>query len=86
MNLYGLEFLEITPWVPEQYDVTNNGETVAYVRLRHGDLTVEMPDVGGKEILRVTFGEEYPGFNDEDRAPFLDVVARLIVDHLKAAS
>lgn len=35
---------------PEQYDVYRGSKQVAYVRLRMGSLTVEVPDVGGELI------------------------------------
>lgn len=35
---------------PEQYDVRLDGETVAYLRLRHGSFTVNVPDCGGEMI------------------------------------
>ncbi len=35
-----------TCWAcPEQYDAFYNGEQVGYLRLRHGQFTVECPDV-----------------------------------------
>lgn len=38
---------------PEQYDVSDSEDTqVAYLRLRHGSFTVEVPDVGGKLVYR----------------------------------
>ena len=37
---------------PEQYDVYTDNKHVGYIRLRHGDLTVEVPDVWGEEIYR----------------------------------
>lgn len=35
---------------PEQYDVFWGERQVAYVRLRHGSLTVRCPDVGGELV------------------------------------
>ena len=36
---------------PEQYDAFDDtGKRVGYFRLRHGEFTVDYPDVGGKEV------------------------------------
>lgn len=35
---------------PEQYDVMLDGQKVAYLRLRHGSFTVNVPDCGGEMI------------------------------------
>jgi hypothetical protein len=42
---------------PEQYDVrTQSGIHVGYIRLRHGQLTVECPDVGGELVYSPSYG------------------------------
>lgn len=37
---------------PEQYDVYENGDQVAYLRLRHGNFTASVPDAGGKIVYQ----------------------------------
>lgn len=40
---------------PEQYDVYDSGDhIVAYFRLRHGEFSVTVPDVGGEEVYRAS--------------------------------
>ena len=43
---------------PEQYDVYRGKRQVAYVRLRMGNLTARIPDVGGEVIYNKNFGED----------------------------
>lgn len=52
---------------PEQYDVLDDeGNMVAYLRLRHGSFTAECPDVGGTVVFNA-----YPNgdgiFEDDER-------------------
>jgi hypothetical protein len=35
---------------PEQYDAFDGDKQVGYLRLRHGQFTVECPDCGGDEV------------------------------------
>ena len=52
----------------EAYDSTSN--IVGYLRLRHGNFTVECPDVGGEEVLCGTpIG--YGGFEENERDEWL---------------
>lgn len=56
---------------PEQYDVLDDeGNLVAYLRLRHGSFTAQCPDVGGDLVYQA-----YPKgdgiFEDEERYRFL---------------
>lgn len=56
---------------PEQYDVFDpDGIQIAYIRLRHGKLTVECPDVGGDLVYNAnTKGDGV--FAKEERMYFL---------------
>jgi hypothetical protein len=51
---------------------------VAYIRLRHGDLTVRCPDVGG-ELVYEAEPEGDGCFEDEERDPFLRHAAAAIL-------
>jgi hypothetical protein len=57
---------------PEQYDAYGpDGRKVAYLRLRHGRLTVDMPHAGGQTV----YSAERAGdgiFADGERAPRCD--------------
>lgn len=67
---------------PEQYDVLNlDGKMVGYVRLRHGQLTAEVPDVGGDLVYSTVVGND--GFvgcfvDDEERIHYLVEIAKAI--------
>lgn len=57
---------------PEQYDAFNeDGNMIAYLRLRHGKFTVECPHVGGELIL---FGRPMGDglFDDDERTEWLN--------------
>lgn len=76
-----LKFICTCGACPEQYDVvlTKDGKRyqVGYVRLRFGNLRVECPDYGGKEVY-------YQGFDDEDeRLVYLQKAADAIQGWLK---
>lgn len=45
---------------PEQYDVYNGKRLVAYVRFRHGILTVNCPDVDGEMVFMREGQDSYP--------------------------
>lgn len=47
MNEVGIRLEMTCQACPEQYDAFVEDELVAYLRLRHGTFTVEMPDAGG---------------------------------------
>jgi hypothetical protein len=56
---------------PEQYDAFDeSGEQVGYLRLRHGDFRVDVPDVRGKTVLEAK--PQGDGmFDDDERERFL---------------
>jgi hypothetical protein len=62
---------------PEQYDALAGVETVGYVRLRWGRLTVEQGGVGGPVVLEQTWPDEpYKGaFDDAERDECLSAAA-----------
>lgn len=49
-----LRFKMIGSAFPEQYDVFLGDQRVAYLRLRHGRLRVDCPDVGGETVYETT--------------------------------
>lgn len=71
---------------PEQYDVYRGEEQVAYVRLRWGYLTVEVPDVGGKLIYEHSFKNNWQGcfFSPIERKKYLCIVEKKILKYLKS--
>ena len=57
---------------PEQYDVYVGDLMIAYVRLRHGRLRVEHPDIGGKEVYKAILDDW------EDQGRFADDEQRMM--------
>lgn len=56
---------------PEQYDAFDpNGNMLGYLRLRHGNFTVECPDVGGK-LVYSTQPQGEGAFYEEEREFYL---------------
>ena len=77
LELNGLFFKCTCHSCPEQYDVfTAAGEQVGYVRLRHGSLYAEYPDVGG-ECVYDTYAFAGDGYfrNDKERLYHLENIA-----------
>ena len=50
-HINGFVFVQISNYCPEQYDVFLNDAKVAYVRLRDGVLSVDIPDCGFNTIF-----------------------------------
>jgi hypothetical protein len=62
----GITLIETCSSCPEQYDAFDeNKKQVGYLRLRHGNFTVECPDVWGKCIYEKEV-EGYGDFIDEE--------------------
>ena len=62
----GYHFVQTCSACPEQYDVFDeNGNQVAYVRLRWGCLYAECPDVGGTEVYSAGIGNDAGCFRSE---------------------
>ena len=84
----GLRFVLTSYAFPEQYDVLDaDGERVAYVRLRHGTLRVDMPDCGERTVYSIIFADEdgaYGNFRDAgQRAEYLDIIAEIIMKEME---
>ena len=62
----GYHFVQTCSACPEQYDVFDeNGNQVAYVRLRWGCLYAECPDLGGTEVYSAGIGNDAGCFRSE---------------------
>ena len=71
---------------PEQYDVFLDGKQIAYIRLRHGNLSVNCPDVGGKEIYYHHFKDDLKGMfnNSEERKKYLGIIKKEIIKFIES--
>ena len=69
---------------PEQYDAYDpDGKQVAYLRLRHGYFTVDMPDAGGTEVYSARpLGDGV--FDPDEREDYLHEASQVIAEHLNA--
>ena len=72
MKIGNYDFVETCYCSPEQYDVFDqNGNQVAYVRLRWGSLYAQYPDVGGVDIYETSIGDGWTGrFESEEQRRF----------------
>jgi hypothetical protein len=71
---------------PEQYDARDeHGTKVAYLRLRHGYFTVEMPGPGGREVYSARPAGDGI-FGDDERDHYLNAARIVIAGCLRAAS
>jgi hypothetical protein len=66
---------------PEQYDVLLNGEKVAYIRLRFGNLIAE---IGGKEVYYHKFDNEFKGEfeTDTERQKYLSEILEVLNEQI----
>ena len=77
-----IELIRTCHACPEQYDAFVDGEQVGYLRLRHGEFTVEYPDVNGKLIYEAQ--PEGDGmFSGNEREYFLNKAKEEINKQLK---
>lgn len=74
--LNGLEFREVGPESPEQYEVYFQDQMVGYVRYRFGELTANYRDVGMQVIFSRTLEHETGQMTDLERGRWLPVIAR----------
>ncbi len=73
----GYKFLMLSNACSEQYDVIFGGKKVAYIRLRHGSLTVNVPDIDGPIFFQHSFGNSQGQFFDEtERKSFLELIQK----------
>lgn len=66
---------------PEQYDLKDeNGDNIAYFRLRHGSFRVEVPDCNGKEVYYAN--PEGDGcFGSEERPRYMSEAISAVKKH-----
>ena len=86
MIIKDLEFFCTSYSCPEQYEVYDkSGKYIAYVRLRWGRLTCEIPDVGCKMIYSKNIGDDYTGCfaSEDERIEHLDEIATVIIEEYK---
>lgn len=78
----GLELKMTCPACPEQYEIFNDGNQIAYYRLRHGAFTVNFPDHMGKTILEIdVVGDGI--FDESERLVCLTRAMRSILKELE---
>ena len=77
-NIENMIFHQTCPACPEQYDVYKGSKVVAYVRLRHGRLTVECPEHGGERIHLEYIDDSSGSFASAERESYLTMIAQLI--------
>lgn len=79
-----LRFKNTCPGCPEQYDVFDNEDDtqVGYVRLRHGYMSVRVPDSSGEEIYGAIPKGDGVFYNAKEREYYLNEAARAIEHHL----
>lgn len=65
-----LRLLKTCSGCPEQYEVFDGDKQVGYIRLRHGNLTVECPDCGGDLVYEASPDGDGE-FEDHERDYFL---------------
>jgi hypothetical protein len=80
MNYEGFDFNQTCGACPEQYDVQLNGETMAYLRLRHGYFYAAVPDCGG-EIIYSAHPEGDGMFECGEREKYLREALAAIIQH-----
>ena len=79
----GLMFRMTCGACPEQYDVYFGEAQVGYIRLRHGHLTVSVPDYGGDCVLETSdFQGDGLFSNSNERVLWLRRAADAITDRL----
>ncbi len=84
MSTISLNFVLTCEYCPEQYDVFWNEMMVGYMRLRHGNLTVECPDVFDELVYSHKFENCDGNFTNESvRLEHLSLAAQAVFEWLK---
>ena len=78
------ELIQTSGACPEQYDLVKHGKTIAYFRLRHGDFSVECPDVGGTVVYEAQTRGDGSFWDDEERRIELAYGRAAVVAHYAA--
>ena len=83
IEILGLRLQQTCFACPEQYDVYDQeGNQVAYFRLRHGRFTVESPDCGG-ELVYMAHPNGDGIFYDDERMSYLTQAVKAVIENLK---
>lgn len=83
MKIDGLEFDLTCHRSPEQYNVFNESHNqVAYIRLRHGDLSVRMPNHNGEEVYEADLGDAGEFDNQFERLKYLTEITKVIKEKM----
>ncbi len=67
---------------PEQYDAFWGDRQVGYLRLRHGEFRVDVPDCGDETIYEAEPNGDGQ-FDDDERETYLTAAKEAIVQHLE---
>jgi len=78
-----LNFIEVGPESPEQYEVYDGDQQVGYVRYRFGFLSAECPDAGMREVFSRKLKHNTGQMTDIERGRWLPVIARRIKRHIR---
>jgi len=80
-----LKFEQTCGSCPEQYNIYSEDKLVAYVRLRWGFLSVEMPDVNGEQVYSHNFRSEWMGNfrNQIEREEYIKIIEEIILKKLE---
>lgn len=84
MNESDIKFYMTCQACPEQYDAYLDGMRVGYLRLRHGNFTIDFPDVDGENIFYEKIPDDASVFTDEERVKYLALAQTLIFNRIKA--
>lgn len=82
MNIEGLDLVRISSMCPEQYDVYEGNKQVAYLRVRFGHFTVDMPDAGDETVYKTAIKGDGE-FESEERQEQLEKAIRIIRNKLE---
>ncbi len=70
-----------SPSVPEQWEITRNGQPSGYIRARHGHMSVDYPEAGEEELADIAI-DGFGGLTDHEREPRLLFAIGLIAARL----
>ncbi len=82
LYLHGYTLIRTCFACPEQYDVYDSeGNMVAYFRLRHGTFRVDVPDVGGDNIVSTNKVKGDGEFYDDERFYWLNHAVEKVIEY-----
>ncbi|MBI4921804.1 MAG: hypothetical protein HY834_08640 [Devosia nanyangense] len=80
----GLEVMLTCRDVPEQYEITKDGASSGYVRVRWGGMSVDYPEAGDEELYEGSV-DGFGGFTDHEREAKLLLALGLIAARMMRA-